>query len=300
MTARKNMAASVSRRLLNYSHERGIEYNLVLLRFLNERLLYRLGRSAHREQFIVKGAMTFDLWLGPSHRPTRDIDLLGSGSNEPGALAAIFREIFATAVEDDGLVFDAGSIEVEAISEGDRYEGVRIRADVSLGSARLPLRIDVGFGDAVTPDPVDASFPTLLDLPAPSVRAYPRETIIAEKFEAIVSLGMANTRLKDFYDIWLLAALLDFDGTTLRGAVAATFKRRGTKLQTPTLVALLDEFSMDPQKQEQWKGFLRRTGIDPITDLVAVVAAIKGFLLPVLANPNGPGTWSAGSGRWQP
>ncbi len=275
-------------RLRNRARARGIEYNLLLLRFLNERVLYRLSRSPYRDSFVLKGAMTFDLWVDAGHRPTRDIDLLGFGQNDPDALAAMFREILATEVEPDGLEFDPESVEAERIAEADRYPGVRVRADARLAGARLRLHIDVGFGDAVTPEPAVVSFPTLLDFPAPEVRVYPPETVVAEKFEAMVDLGIANTRMKDFYDIWLLADAIAFERPVLANAVRSTFLRRGTPLPTggPPL-ALTEEFAANPEKARQWQAFLSRTGLDEVPALDSLVDVLQRFLLPVLRDDEG-------------
>lgn len=290
-----NIGASVRQRLLNRARERGIDYNLLLLRFLNERVLYRLFRSPYRDSFVLKGAMTFDLWVDAGHRPTRDIDLLGFGQNDPDALAAMFREILATEVEPDGLEFDPESVEAERIAEADRYPGVRVRADARLAGARLRLHIDVGFGDAVTPEPAVVSFPTLLDFPAPEVRVYPPETVVAEKFEAMVDLGIANTRMKDFYDIWLLADAIAFEHPVLANAVRSTFLRRGTPLPTggPPL-ALTQEFAANPEKARQWQAFLSRTGLDEVPALDSLVDVLQRFLLPVLRDDEGD------RHRWDP
>jgi predicted nucleotidyltransferase component of viral defense system len=296
-----NIGASVRQRLLNRARARGIDYSLLLLRFLNERVLYRLSRSPHRDSFVLKGAMTFDLWVDAGHRPTRDIDLLGFGQNAPDAIAAMFREILATEVEPDGLEFDLESVQAERIAEADRYPGVRVSADAWLTSARLRLHIDVGFGDVVTPEPSIASLPTLLGFPAPEVRVYPPETVVAEKFEAMVDLGIANTRMKDFYDIWLLADTIAFARPGLASAIRATFLRRGTPLPTgePPL-ALTQEFTANPEKAQQWQAFLSRTGLDAAPTLGAVVEALQRFLLPVLRDDSAEGQhWDPESWTWR-
>ena len=279
----RNIGASVRRRLLNRARERGTDYNLVLLRFLNERALYRLSKSRFRDSFILKGAMTFGLWVEAAHRPTRDVDLLASPPNDSEVLPSIFREILRVAVEPDGVEFDVGSLQEERIMHGDRHAGMRIRVDAVLAGARLKLHIDIGFGDVVIPEPVIASFPTLLDFPAPEVRVYPPEAVIAEKFEAMVTLGMANTRMKDFYDIWLLANALAFERPLLASAVGATFQRRGTPLPTggPPL-ALTGEFAENLEKVQQWQAFLGRTGVRPAPPLAAMLDALASFLMPVV------------------
>jgi predicted nucleotidyltransferase component of viral defense system len=289
-----NIAASVRRRLLNRARERGTDYNLVLLRYLNERLLYRLSQSSHRDAFILKGAMAFDLWIGTEHRPTRDIDLLGHGSNEPESMEGTFREILSTRVEPDGVEFDLDSIETQRMAVGEPYPGIRVRVDADLGGARIKLHIDVGFGDAVSPSPRLASFPTLLDFPAPEIRAYPPETIVAEKFEAMVDLGIANTRLKDFYDVWLLADTILFDGQALSTAVRTTFTRRGTRTPMEVPLALSDAFAMDTAKLQQWEAFVKRSGLEEVPPLASVIEALRAFLVPLISSGD------ADLGRWDP
>jgi hypothetical protein len=172
--------------------------------------------------------MLFTVWAGHPHRATHDIDLLGAGPPDVERLAKIFREICDVGVEDDGVIFDARSVTATRIKEGANYEGVRVQLRGKLGSAVLNLQVDIGFGDAVTPAPVAADFPVLLDSPSPRLRIYPRETVAAEKLEAMVQLGIANSRMKDFFDMRFLAGSFEFDGALLTMAIAATFKRRGT------------------------------------------------------------------------
>ena len=196
----RNLAASVRQRLLNRARERGEDFNYLLTRYANERLLFRLAESAHRDQFVLKGATLFELWHDAVHRATRDVDLLGFGEPALERMRAIFRELCIVDVEPDGLCFLETSVRAERIHDGQEYGGVRVRLAADLDGARITLQLDIGFGDAVTPGVVEAKFPTLLDFPAPRLRTYPRETVVAEKFEAVVRLGIANTRMKDFYD----------------------------------------------------------------------------------------------------
>ena len=222
MSAPKNLPASVKARLLNLAGSRGESFNELLGRYAVERLLYRLGQSQHADRFLLKGAMLFVLWDGQIPRPTRDVDFLGFGQIEVEAVAAAFREIAATPAPPDGLEFIADSVTAEEIREGQGYGGVRVKMVAQLGTGRIPLQVDIGSGDAVTPGPEETDFPVLLDFPAPRVRAYPVYTVVAEKFEAIVSLGVRNTRMKDFHHLWFLSGRFDFDGDTFHRAIEAT------------------------------------------------------------------------------
>jgi predicted nucleotidyltransferase component of viral defense system len=248
-------------------------------------MMYRLSVSVHREQFVLKGAMLFALWGGEQHRPTRDLDFLGHGTIDTGRLEKVFREVIGVKVEDDGLEFQAETVRGERIRGDEEYEGVRVHLEARLAAARIKVQIDVGFGDVVTPSPRETEYPVLLDFPAPRLRTYPRETVVAEKFEAMVKLGIANTRMKDFYDLWVMAREFEFEGAMLSRAIKATFERRGTALPTEVPLALSDEFSGDPGKKTQWAAFLRRLGREADdTSLAEVTKALKEFLLlPVLA-----------------
>jgi hypothetical protein len=219
----RNIAASVRAKLLNIANREGSDFGLVLTHFTLERLLYRVSESAYRDQFILKGAMLFQAWTQKAHRPTRDLDLLGQGNPSPEHCEKVFREICDISVADDGLVFFPETVRVEKIKEEQEYEGVRVKFLARLENARIPLQVDIGFGDAVTPSVL--RYPTLLPMPAPRIQAYPMDTVVAEKAEAIVSLGMLNSRMKDFFDIWFLARTFQFDGRALSDAVRATFGR---------------------------------------------------------------------------
>lgn len=275
-----NLAQSVHHRLLNRAREQGEDFNLVLIRYVLERFLYRLGRSRHKDRFILKGAMLFAAWTDQPHRPTRDLDLLGIGDSSDTALRQVFSEIVRMPVEPDGLEFDEGSISISEIREAQDYPGKRIRLRVRLGNARQDLQIDVGFGDAVTPEPAEIDYPTLLDSSAPRIRAYPCETVIAEKLQALVAFGMAISRMKDFYDIWTLSKQFTFDGASLSAAIAATFERRSTAIPEGVPTALTDEFAADGTKQTQWTAFLKRNAlIDAPGDLESIVHDLRTFLL---------------------
>ena len=279
-----NMAASVRQRLLNLARERGENFDYLLTRYGLERFLYRLANSPYRERFTLKGAMLFLLWGMDEHRPTRDADFLGFSENDAENLVSIFREVCRVAFEDDGLNFDPESVQAAPIREEMEYGGMRVTLRASLNRARISLQLDVGFGDVVTPRAEEVDYPTLLDLPAPHLRIYPKETVIAEKFQAMVHLGMANSRMKDFYDIWVMARTFDFDGTVLKTAIERTFERRRTTVPAEAPLALTGEFFADPAKQMQWRGFLRRNGLSAEdATFEAVTGEIKSFVMPLCA-----------------
>ncbi len=221
------MSASVRARLMNVAKLKSEAFDLVLVRFAIERLLYRLSRSKYRDRFVVKGAMMFQVWSNLTHRPTRDLDLLGTGEPDIDRFVYVFRELCVQAVEDDGLIFMADSVSATKLKEDEEYEGIRVRFDAKLGSARIPIQVDIGFGDAITPESVLIDFPTVLELPAPKLQSYPRETVVAEKFQAMVMLGIANSRMKDFFDLFTLCSQFEFDGELIRRAIKAT--KRGHK-----------------------------------------------------------------------
>lgn len=278
-----NVAASVRARLLKFAKSEGEDFNYVLIRYALERFLLRLSRSAHRDTFILKGAMLFRAWAPQTHRPTKDLDLLGSGAPEPSRLARLFAEMCAVEVDDDGIVFDPKSVKAERIKEDAEYEGVRIILKARLGTARLDLQIDVGFGDAVSPKPVEIEFPTLLPMSPPKLRAYQRETVIAEKLHAMVHLGIANSRMKDFFDIWFLSQTFDFDGALLASAIKSTFATRKTELPSSMPIALTDAFAGDEAKRKQWTAFVSRIGADAsVSSLGDLLSAISSFLWPPL------------------
>lgn len=279
----RDQGASVQAKLRNVAKERGDDVQLVLTQFAIERLLYRLCASPHRDQFVLKGALLFTVWTGVPHRATRDLDLLGHGPADAERLLAIFRDVCTQDVEADGAAFDPESTAIGRIREDQAYEGWRVTLRATLGTARVDLQIDIGFGDAVHPPAEFAPLPTLLDMPAPVIRAYPRETVIAEKFEAMVSLGLLNSRMKDFFDIHHLATMFAFAAEPLSRAVRGTFERRRTTLPTEPPVAIRDEFAGDDTKLVQWRAFLRRTGLGNGLELAGVVRRLREFLWPVVA-----------------
>ena len=299
----KNVGASVRARLTRRASERKENVQLALTRFAIERLLYRLSLSPHRDQFVLKGAMLFSLWTPTPYRATGDLDLLGYGDAAPERIAAVFREICGFDVEDDGVVFKPDTLRAEPARAEDEYSGVRITMTAEIAGARLPIQIDIGFGDAVIPAVQDIDYPSLLDMPAPRLQAYPPETVVAEKFQALVALGMLNSRMKDFFDLWAISETFSFDGGVLADAIAATFERRHTDIPTDTPVALTPAFAEDAAKQAQWRGFLRRTAIaiapGPFAELQDNVAA---FVLPpthaLVAGKAFDGKWNAG-GPWK-
>jgi hypothetical protein len=268
-----DLAASVRARLLNIAKAEQTDFNSVLVRYALERFLYRLGQSAHADHFVLKGAMLFNLWYAMPHRPTRDVDLLGFGPSDLQSIAQAFREI-VTVAADDGIVFDAASVRVEEIRKNAGYAGARVIVSAELARARCKTQIDVGFGDAVTPGPVDAVYPVLLaDFAAPRLRTYPVYTVVAEKLHAMVLLGMTNSRMKDYLDLSVLLEREVLDPATLAGAIAATFTRRGTALPTELPIGLSDEFANDQSRQALWAAFLKKNALlaVPLTSVVATL-----------------------------
>jgi hypothetical protein len=247
----RNLPRSVHDRLLALAHQRQEDFQMVLTHYALERLLYRLSVSAHRDTFILKGAMLFALWTARRQRPTKDLDLLGRGEPSLERLAAIFREVCGQPVEEDGLVFHPETVHAGRIREDEEYEGARVQLQSRLGNARITLQIEVGFGDAITPGPETVVYPPMLPFPAAQVLAYPRETVVAEKFQAMVQLGVANSRLKDFYDVWLIAQQFAFTGPPLVAALTATFARRRTALPTAAPLALTAEYYADTPRGKQ-------------------------------------------------
>jgi len=276
-----DLAASVRARLLNIAKAEQTDFNSVLVRYALERFLYRLGQSAHADHFVLKGAMLFNLWYAMPHRPTRDVDLLGFGPSDLGAIAQAFREIVTVAAQ-DGIVFDAASVRVEEIRKNAGYAGARVIVSAELAGARCKTQIDVGFGDAVTPGPVDAVYPVLLaDFAAPHLRTYPVYTVVAEKLHAMVLLGMTNSRLKDYLDLSLLLEREALDPATLTAAITATFTRRGTVVPTELPIGLSDEFANDQSRQALWVAFLKKNLL-PAVPLTSVVTTLRAALQPAL------------------
>lgn len=298
----RNVAASVRARLTNIAKESRRPFQEVLQYYGLERFLYRFSRTEHCSRFLLKGALMLRVWDAPETRPTRDIDLLGFVQNDVEHLVAIIRGVCKVDVDDDGLHFDATTVGGERIKEDADYEGVRIRFRGTLEKARIPMQIDIGFGDAVYPSAQEMSYPTLLDFPAPRLRMYPRETVVAEKLEAMVFLGTVNSRMKDFYDIWLLARQFDFTGAELVTSVAKTFEKRGTELGANP-IALTEAFTDAQTTQRQWAAFIRRSNlVDAPATLEEIREPLRQFLIPVVAavieGRAFTAIWPAG-GPWQ-
>jgi predicted nucleotidyltransferase component of viral defense system len=280
----KNIAASVHQRLLNKAKESSRPFNELLQYFAIERFIYRLSKSPHADKFILKGALMFAAWHGPASRPTMDIDLLGKIDNSLEVITAAIKDACRLEVEPDGISFNAETVEAVRITEDAEYEGVRVRVQGSLGNARFSIQIDIGFGDVVVPNPRTVSYPAILDFPAPELKGYTMESTIAEKFQAMVKLGVLNSRMKDFYDIWILSRTSDFKGNILAEAVAKTFEKRNTPV---TLDAALfnPSFGKDGDKNVQWRGFIRKTKLINAPDsFEEVMTAVKLFLEPLAAS----------------
>lgn len=275
-------SASVLARLLNRSRSTGENYNLLLSRFAIERLLYRLSVSPHAGSFVLKGALLFALWYDTPHRPTKDADLLGFGADDADTLRSTFTAVCAIEA-DDGVRYDIAGMRIAPIREDNVYGGLRLTIPAFIGSARLPVQVDIGFGDAITPAPETVTYPTLLDdLAAPSLRAYPVYTVIAEKLHAMVVLGMNNSRMKDFFDLAVIARTSKLDGSTLVDAIRATFARRNTPLPASTPAALTAEFSSNSIKSQQWQAFVKKAGLQSAS-LEEVVASLAVLLNPAIA-----------------
>ena len=296
-----NLPASILARLLTLARQRGDDYSLLLNRFAMERLLARVSTSPYADRFLLKGALLFALWYDTPHRPTRDADLLGFGTDDETNLIAIFCEVAAMDLG-DGIVFDPKSVQAQAIREDNTYGGTRITLVARIGSARCALQIDAGFGDAVTPGPQTVTYPTLLnDFKAPTLRVYPVYTVIAEKYQAMVMLGRANSRMKDFFDLAVIAQRTELDGAMLAAAIAATFARRTTALPTERPMALTKEFSEDVAKLRQWQAFLNKNRIEAAS-LAETIALLDDLLWPptqvAAANSCATATWRPDSLRW--
>jgi predicted nucleotidyltransferase component of viral defense system len=297
----KNVAASVHQRLLNKAKKSSRPFNELLQYFAIERFIYRLSRSPHADKFILKGALMFSAWCGPASRPTMDIDLLGKIDNRLEVITVAIKDVCLMDVEADGISFNAETVEAVRITEDAEYEGVRVRVHGSLGNARVSIQIDIGFGDVIVPNPSTVSYPAILDFPAPELKGYTMESTIAEKFQAMVKLGVLNSRMKDFYDIWVLSRTFDFKGEILAGAVEKTFEKRNTPVNLNTTI-FDPSFGKDGNKKVQWQGFIRKTKlINAPESFEEVTGAVKLFLEPLAAsiverrafnsNWTAPGPW---------
>ncbi len=277
-----NTPASIRQLLLNISREKKVDFNRILTSYGLERLLYRISTSKYKDEFVLKGAMLFSYWSGDAYRATKDVDFLKSGEASIDYLTQVFTELCGQVTNpDDGLIFDTASIQAGEIREEDAYGGIRITAEATLAKAKIKVQADIGIGDIITPEAETIEFPTILDMPSPNLKAYPVETVIAEKFEAMVSLGFVNSRMKDFYDIWAIQKFMNPDEELLAQAVANTFKRRGTELPVEVPLALTEEFSDDVSRQRQWIAFVRRAAVasSARSTLKETVEDIRPFLM---------------------
>jgi hypothetical protein len=296
------LVQSIQDRLVRHAKTRDVEAELVFTRFAVERFLYRLSRSQHAERFILKGALMLLVWFGETIRPTRDADLLGFGDLSDASLVSVFREVCAMEVEPDGMAYLADTIQIGAIRPEDTYGGKRVTLRARLGSARLRVQVDIGIGDAVTPEPEWIEYPSVIGFPPARLRAYRPETTIAEKVHALVVLGSKNSRMRDFYDLDVLASSMSFDDRSLANALQATFERRGTPIPSDLPHGLTQEFAASPEKRAQWVGFLRRSRLRAPEELGQVVERLAGFLAPVFTAAARDATpaakWTAG-GPWK-
>jgi len=298
----RNISASVHQRLLRKARESARPFNELLQYFTIERFIYRLSKSRYADRFILKGALMFSAWSGPTSRPTMDIDLLGKIDNSLEVIGAVMQDTCKMDVAADGMTFNAETVTTTKITEDAEYEGVRVRIQGSLGNAQVSLQIDIGFGDVIVPGPSKVSYPALLDFPAPELNGYTMESTIAEKFQIMVKLGVLNSRMKDFYDIWMLSRMFDFRGETLAEAIKATFEQRRTRLDAvPVLFRAVQE---DEGKQIQWMGFIKKAKLNEAPEsFEEVVDRVADFLSPpagALADKESfRQAWKA-PGPWQP
>jgi predicted nucleotidyltransferase component of viral defense system len=280
----KYISASIRQKLLNKSKELAQPFNELLQYYGLERFLYRISASKYHDKFVRKGALLFTVWRQSAIRSTVDIDLLGKVSNNPDDIVKVFQEICNLKAQEDGLQFDSTSVTAEPISLDADYQGVRVQLYGYLGTAKIRVQVDIGFSDIITPNPETSSYPTILDLPAPRINCYNKETAIAEKLQAMVKLDILNSRMKDIYDIWILSKRFEFDGMLLQSAIINTFKKRQTEV-TPKVITFTEQYYRNPEKIAQWKGFLKRSKVSDIpADLEDVLESVRTFLLPVLSH----------------
>ena len=299
----KNLASSLRDRLRNRARETGEDVPTLLQRYASERFLYRLGQSTQRSRYVLKGATLFALWGGSLYRATRDLDFTGYGPSDTAAVLAAFREIASVAVDDDGLRYDLDALVADPIREETEYGGLRLRFKAWLGETRIDLQIDVGFGNAIQPPAAEVDFPTLFGDPAPRIRAYPAEAVVAEKLHALVVLGERTTRLKDVYDLFVLASRFPFEGPRLEAAIRATFRQRRTAIDLATPTALAPRFYADGDRATQWRAYLDRNRLPGAPrDFDEAGERLRAFLGPLwttlAAGEATVGTWNS-EGRWE-
>lgn len=300
---KKDLAASVRHRLQSRAQATERPFQELFEYFVMERFLYRLSQSPYADKFVLKGALLFTTWNASRSRATRDIDFLAHTPNDQVAIAAMLRAVCAIEVEPDGVRFDADSLETTIIKEDADYEGIRATFKAYLQTSRFAMQIDIAFGDVTFPTPTLSDYPSILDFPMPRLKSYGRETVVAEKFEAMVKLGLLTSRMKDFFDLWLLSRQFDFDGAVLAKAISKTFEHRGTELtQLPT--ALTRQFAADRGKVTQWAAFISKSRLNQAPkELTTVVDTLGAFLLPIVASLldnrpfdmqwKAPGPWAA-------
>lgn len=296
-----NMAASVHQRLLNKARATGRPFGELLQYFTMERFLYRLGQSEYADRFVLKGALMLQVWNAPASRPTMDIDLEGYSENSLDNIALAVKNICLGPVEDDGLSFGSDSVSAERIIENAQYGGVRVRFEAFLGRARISMQVDIGFGDVITPEAGMITVPTILDFPAPRLKGYTMVTAVAEKFAAMTVLGELNSRMKDFYDIWWLCRMFEFDGRVLAEAISRTFSNRGIAYYEEP-VALSDAFTMNQDILTRWLGFINRSRLsdapESFGDVISVIRAFLGPLNKALFHNQEYGKIWKPSGPW--
>jgi predicted nucleotidyltransferase component of viral defense system len=299
----KNIAASIRQKLLNKAQENNRPFNEILQYYALERFLYRLSTSSYADKFILKGALLFTVWQQPETRSTVDIDLLGKISNDPETVTKVFQEICEINALEDGLRFDSASVTSEQITVDADYQGVRVRLYGYLNKARFRIQIDIGFSDIITPSPEKFNYPTILHISAPKLNCYNKETCIAEKLQAMVKLNILNSRMKDFYDIWILSERFEFTGSTLKESIKNTFQRRETEIRED-IITFLDVFCHNDEKIKQWKGFLRKARVQNIPEeLEEIIRDIKRFLNPIITSivsgEEFTKTWKPKKNVWQ-
>ena len=299
---KKDLSASVRQKLANVAKANGMFFQEILQRHAMERFLYRVSQSKHKHHFILKGALLFSAWGFPGSRPTKDIDFLACIGNDLQSMEMLFREICDESVEPDGWIFNPKTVQAFLIQEEADYQGLRITLEGTLGNVRISIQIDIGFGDVVTPNAMAVGFPTILEFPAPQILSYPRETVIAEKFEFMIRLGVFNSRMKDYFDIWFLSKHFEFDGDVLIKAIENTFKNRRVTIDLAP-VALSSTFSTNVEKQKQWKGFIRKSHLNDAPEILDIIVQdLNNFLGPLVAtiaaNGKPPGQWLV-EGGWR-
>ena len=292
-----DLGASVRQRLLNQSRAQNRSFQELLQYFAMERFLYRLAKSPYADRFILKGALLLTAWRAPVSRPTMDIDLAGRTNNQLDNIKDVVSAVCDLGVDPDGVEFNRDSMELSRIKEDADYEGVRVQFHATLARARIPMQLDIGFGDVITPDPTEIEYPTMLDFPAPVLRAYPKEAVVAEKLEALTTLGLLNSRIKDYYDLALLSRMYPFDGGRLADAIVATFRNRRTKVEAEP-IGLTQAYSNDPARALQWRAFVRRSRFgEESGDLTRLTDEIRPFVLPVLSKIADNNPFNT---RWKP